>query len=262
MELRTLLEFAVEACTEAGEITLEYFRKDFVVETKEDLSPVTVADRRTEERLRELIGKYYPSHGIIGEEFGGPGAAAEYNWFIDPIDGTLAFVRGVPIYGVMLGLEHRGEILLGVVNFPALQEIVYAAKGQGCYWNGSPARVSNTGSLREALLCHSGREYFTQHGRAAAYEELQEATSLQRTWGDCYGHVLVATGRADVCADPTLHEWDAAPLIPILHEAGGTFTDWHGKVTVFGGEGLSTNSRLLDAALAITRRYPRPSPPG
>lgn len=257
MEIRTLLEFAVEACTEAGEITLEYFQKELVVETKPDLSPVTVADRRTEERIRELIQKYYPHHGIIGEEFGSTQASHEYNWFIDPIDGTLAFIRGVPIYGVMLGLEHAGEWIVGAINFPALQEIIYGARGEGCYWNDSPARVSNTPTLSESMLCHSGREYFTQHGRESAFNLLQDATALQRTWGDCYGHVLVATGRADLCVDPTLHEWDAAPLIPILQEAGGTFTDWEGKVTAFGRDGISTNGRLLEQTLAITRNHRR-----
>lgn len=257
MEIRTLLEFAVEACTEAGEITLEYFQKDVIVETKSDLSPVTVADRKTEERLRDLIIQYYPHHGIVGEEFGGPEAKREYNWYIDPIDGTLAFVHGVPIYGVMLGLEKHGEMIVGVIQFPALQEMVYAARGEGCYWNGSPTRVKNTDQLSEALLCHSGREYFDNTDRAAAYAELEKSTAMQRTWGDCYGHVLVATGRADVCVDPTLHEWDAAPLIPILQEAGGTFTDWQGHVTAFGREGVSTNSRLLDQTLAITKKYRR-----
>lgn len=260
MELRTLLEFAVEACTEAGEVTLEYFQKDVQVETKSDQTPVTVADRQTEECLRGLIGKYYPSHGIIGEEFGGPHGAHEYNWFIDPIDGTLAFVRGVPIYGVMLGLEQNGEMIVGVINFPALQEIIYAARGNGCYWNGSPARVSNTEKLSDAMLCHAGREYFLKRSREAAYEQLQQASGLQRTWGDCYGHVLVATGRADICVDPIVREWDVAPLIPILQEAGGTFTDWQGKVTAFGGEGISTNGKLLDPILAITRQHPLTAP--
>lgn len=257
MEVRMLLEFAVEACTEAGEITLEYYQKDVVVEAKPDLSPVTVADRRTEEKIRELIQKYHPHHGIIGEEFGGPKGSTEYNWFIDPIDGTLAYVHGVPIFGVMLGLERAGEMILGVIHFPALHEIIYAASGEGCYWNGSPARVNNSNRLQDSLLCHSGREYFTQSGRAAAYDELQQATALQRTWGDCYGHVLVATGRADLCVDPTLHEWDAAPLIPILQEAGGAFTDWVGHVTAFGGEGVSSNGRLHEQVLPITRKYPR-----
>ena len=255
MEIRRLLDFAVDACDQAGKITLEYFQRDFVVETKEDLSPVSIADRRTEEKLRELIQKYYPDHGIIGEEFGGTDRTREYNWFIDPIDGTAAFVRGVPIYGVMLALERRGEMIVGVINFPALKEFVYAALGEGCTWNGSPARVSKTRTMQESLFCHSGREYFANTGRVQAYEELQAATGSQRTWGDCYGHVLVATGRADLCVDPVLQEWDAAPMIPILQEAGGTFTDWTGKVTAFGRDGASTNGHLLQQTLAITNRF-------
>jgi len=252
----SFLEFAVEACRKAGEVTLQYFQTDLAIETKADRSPVTVADRRSEETIREWIGRYYPSHAIIGEEYRGPEISCEYRCFIDPIDGTVAFVRGVPIYGVMLGLEYRGEFIVGVVHLPALKEMIYASRDEGCFFNDRRARVSDTASLSDAWMCHSGREYFAQFERIDAYEKLQSITSRQRTWGDCYGHILVATGRADLCVDPVLNPWDAAALIPIVQEAGGTFTDWNGSTTAFGGNGMSTNGKLLPELLAITAPQP------
>ncbi|HSE41723.1 MAG TPA: inositol monophosphatase family protein, partial [Acidobacteriota bacterium] len=171
------LEFAIDACTQAGKITLEYYQKHFEIETKSDQSPVTIADRKSEQKIRELIQKYFPSHAIIGEEYGGNKSDNPYCWYIDPIDGTKAFAHGVPIYGVMLGLEIKGNFAVGVVNLPVINEIAGAARGEGCFWNGSPAHVSRKTSLKDALFAHSGREYFVQSGRLKAYQELEEATS-------------------------------------------------------------------------------------
>jgi histidinol phosphatase-like enzyme (inositol monophosphatase family) len=255
--LRTYLDFAVEACTEAGKITLEYFQHNPEMELKQDLSPVTIADKRSEEKIRSMITKYFPDHTVIGEEFGITNSESRNRWYIDPIDGTKAYVQGVPIYGVMLGLEIDSEFIVGVVNFPALGEIAAAARGEGCYWNAKRASVSSTTNLDSALFVHSGSEYFIQTGRANAYAEFVNATAWQRTWGDCYGHILVATGRADLCVDPILNSWDAAALIPILNESGGTFTDWHGTVTPHAREGISSNQILLPAILSISSKYSR-----
>jgi histidinol phosphatase-like enzyme (inositol monophosphatase family) len=254
-DLNSFLEFAVDACQQAGKITLNYFQKNLQIDYKADESPVTIADRSSETRIRELIQKRFPDHAIIGEEFGQAEKKSSHIWYIDPIDGTLAYVHGVPIYGVMLGLEIENEVVVGVVNFPALNEMAYAAKGQGCFWNGVRCSVRTDRKLNQAVLCHSGTEYYQNRGRLEAYRELEKATLLQRTWGDCYGHILVATGRADVCIDPVLHSWDAAPLIPILQEAGGTFTDWKGVVTAHHHEGISANAELLPEILSITSRY-------
>lgn len=253
--LKALLEFAVDACEQAGKITLEYFQKDLEIDYKSDESPVTIADRTSETKIRELIQKRFPDHAIVGEEFGQAETKSTHTWYIDPIDGTLAYIHGVPIYGVMLGLEINGEFVVGVVNLPALNEIACAAKGEGCFWNGVRTSVRKGRRLSQAVLCHSGVEYYRNFGRIEAYGELEQATALQRTWGDCYGHILVATGRADLCVDPILHSWDAAPLIPILQEAGGTFTDWKGEVTPHHHEGISTNSVLLPEILSITSRF-------
>jgi histidinol-phosphatase len=254
--LRTILEFAVEACQQAGKITLEYFQKNFRIDYKSDQSPITIADRSSETKIREMIQKRFPDHAILGEEYGESSYSSAYRWYIDPIDGTLAFIHGVPIYGVMLGLEVNGECVVGVVNLPALNEIAFAARGEGCHWNDQRVFVRKGRPLGKALFCHSGIEYFRKFGRLEAYHRLESSTEMQRTWGDCYGHILVATGRADLCVDPILHSWDAAPLIPILQEAGGIFTDWKGEVTPHHHEGISTNRELLPEILQITSNFP------
>ena len=253
--LRTMLDFAVDAAWQAGKITLEYFQTGTAVERKADASPVTLADRRAEEKLRECIQLAFPDHGILGEEFGEVAGRAPYRWVLDPLDGTRSFIQGVPMYGVMMGLEYHGQPVLGVVHLPALVETVYAAKGDGCYWNGRRAHVSAVSQLGEAVVLATSVQSLYEEGRGPVFESLQGQTRLQRTWGDCYGHILVATGRAEVMLDPILQIWDCAALRPILEEAGGTFTDWHGTPTHTGGNGLSTNGQLFEAVMDIIRSH-------
>ena len=251
---RTMLDFAVDAAWQAGKITLEYFQTGPVVERKADASPVTLADRRAEEKLRECIQRAFPEHGILGEEFGEVVGRTPYRWVLDPLDGTRSFIQGVPLYGVMLGLEYHGRVILGVVHFPALGETVYAAKGEGCYWNGRRAHVSTVTHLEEAVVVATSVQSLYDEGRGSVFDTLQGQTRLQRTWGDCYGHILVATGRAEVMLDPILNIWDCAALLPILEEAGGTFTDWYGTATHTGGNGLSTNGHLFRQVMEIIQR--------
>lgn len=241
-ELSTLLTFAHQIAWEAGKITLRYFQSDLAVERKADQSPVTVADRESEAFLRAAIGARYPDHAILGEEEGLSGRVdATYRWILDPIDGTKSFVRGVPLYGVMVGLLREEEPLVGVVNIPALSEIVYAARGQGCWWNGRPCRVSSVTSLAESLVVGTIAHGYEAYGKSEALQRLLATAGLFRTWGDCYGHLLVATGRAEVALDPIMNVWDAAALLPIISEAGGIFSDWQGRTTINGGEGISSN---------------------
>jgi histidinol phosphatase-like enzyme (inositol monophosphatase family) len=252
--LRSMLDFAHEIAVAAGKITLSYFQSGVAVDRKADESPVTIADREAEAYLRAAIGGRYPDHAILGEEEGLSGAAdAEYRWVLDPIDGTKSFIRGVPLYGVMVGLLHRSEPVLGVVNMPALGEIVYAARGEGCWWNGQPCRVSATASLRESLVVGTVAFGYEKHGKAAAFERIVAEAGLFRTWGDCYGYVLVATGRAEVALDPAMNIWDAAALLPILEEAGGSYTDWQGNPTIEGGEGIGANTAVREELLALIR---------
>ena len=253
------LELAVEAAREAGEITLEFFRRaDLSVERKGDDSPVTEADRRAEEHLRRRIAEAFPDDGIFGEEYPERPGTSGFRWILDPIDGTKSFIHGVPLYGTLVGVEFEKESVAGVNLIPALDECVYAAKGEGAWYvlgDNPPVRasVSECPRLAEGLFLTSEVANFYTTGRRHVYDRLQEAARLTRTWGDCYGYLMLVTGRADLMVDPLLEVWDAAALLPILEEAGGTFTDWQGEPTIYAGEGIATNGRILEEVLAITR---------
>jgi len=252
-ELKDLLDFAVDLARGAGVITLKYFRRAPRTDMKADGSLVTIADREVEEYLRRSIAEKFPDDGLLGEEDGEREGRSGRRWIVDPIDGTFSFVHGVGLYGVMIGLGIDGEACLGVVNLPALDEIVYAAKGVGCFYNGQQARVSQTATLEESLLVSTDFGTCAQYGFGAAADELQRRAQARRTWGDCYGHVLVATGRADVMLDPVMNVWDCAALLPIVAEAGGTFTDWDGRPTIHGGNAISTNGVLFAEVMSVVR---------
>lgn len=248
-ELQPLLDFAVDVAIQAGRVTLRHYQAGVAVERKADTSPVTIADREAEQLIRRLITESYPTHGIIGEEFGANSRGSSHTWYVDPIDGTQSFIHGVPFYGVLMGLEIDGEMAIGVAHFPALNETVAAARGLGCRWNDRVARVTATSTLAEACMAYTDAAQ-VQARLGERWIELQRSTALQRGWGDCYGHCLVATGRADVMLDPRMNPWDCAALVPILIEAGGTFTDWTGRTTIHGKDAVSTNGRLLAETLA------------
>jgi len=252
-ELKALMDFAVALATHAGEITSRYFKGSFVAERKADNSFVTAADREAEKYLRTEIEKAFPEDAILGEEEGEKPGRSNRRWILDPIDGTYSFVHGVPLYGVLIGLEIDRQAVLGVVNLPALGEVICAARGLGCFWNDVPARVSATESLSDALLLATDFGSCDSHGFGRAAEILQRQVNARRTWGDVYGHVLVATGRADIMLDPIMNVWDCAPLLPIVEEAGGTFTDWRGQRTIHGGNAISTNGKLFDSVIATIR---------
>ena len=259
-DLEPRLAFAVEASAEAGHFTLKHFRShDLGVDVKPDDSPVTVADRGAELLLRERIAAKFPQDAILGEEFPERAGTSGYRWILDPIDGTKSFICGVPLYGTLIGLECEGHCVLGVIRIPALNEYVYAALGHGAWYvQGShaakKAQVSDRRELADCVFCTSEVRGFTGN-RRKAFDALDTGTRISRTWGDCYGYLLVATGRADIMLDPQMNAWDAGAVQPILIEAGGTFTDWKGNPTIYNGEGLATNGRVLDQVLAITREY-------
>jgi histidinol phosphatase-like enzyme (inositol monophosphatase family) len=264
-EIASRLELALAAAKAAGELTLRYFQQDiFEVVRKSDASPVTIADRSAEQLLRERISARYSADGILGEEFGeqsgGGEGASSFRWILDPIDGTKSFISGVPLYGTMVGVEHEGRAVVGVVFMPGLDEGVYASVGQGAWkWRGAAApvraRVSKRTKLADGLFVTSQVDTFAQRGAAAAYEALQRAAYVTRTWGDCYGYLLVATGRAELMADPIMNVWDAAAVQPIIEEAGGMFTDWQGQATIHSGEAIATNGIVHEEVLAITRKF-------
>jgi histidinol phosphatase-like enzyme (inositol monophosphatase family) len=259
-ELNELLEFAVTLARGAGDITLNYFRKEPETTTKADGSYVTVADREAEAYLRRQIAERFPDDGVLGEEEGERRGRSGRRWIVDPIDGTFAFVHGVPFYGVLIALEIDGDSMVGVVNIPALNEIVSAAKGCGCFLNGASARVSTVGKLEEALLLSTDFKVCARYGFGSAVDLLQARAKTSRTWGDCYGYVLVATGRAEVMLDPVMNLWDCAPLLPIMEEAGGTFTDWRGARTINGGNSIATNGLLFEEVMTVVKDHDADNP--
>ena len=258
-ELKELLDFGVSAAREAGEVTLRYFKRKFETRLKGKDNFVTQADLEAEELLRRRIAERYPEDAIVGEEGGESAGSTGRRWILDPIDGTYSFVHGVPFYGVLLGVEVEGEPAVGVINLPALGEMIYAARGLGCFWNGEPARVSGTEKLEDALLLSTDFGSCARHGFGAAADELQRRAAQRRTWGDCYGYALVATGRADVMLDPALNVWDCAALLPVLEEAGGTFTDWQGRRSINSGNGVATNGALFREVMQIIGENGRPA---
>jgi len=264
-DMAARMECALRAAREAGQYTLQYFhRQDLAVERKSDDSPVTAADRGAEQLLRQQISDAFPEDGILGEEFPERPGTSGFRWILDPIDGTKSFIHGVPLYGTLIGLEYEAEPVAGVILIPALEECVYGAKGQGAWYQQGhsprqPAKVSSCPRLAEALVVTSEIANFDAIGRWEVFQRLNREARLLRTWGDCYGYLMVATGRAEVAIDPIMNLWDAAALLPILQEAGGTFTDWQGRPTVCSGQGVATNGLLLEEVLTITRSDATPT---
>jgi histidinol phosphatase-like enzyme (inositol monophosphatase family) len=249
--LPSLMSFALDAAWQAGRITLGYFQTGLAVERKADSSPVTRADKEAEEKLRQLIQKYYPEHGIQGEEFGQQPGKTNLTWILDPIDGTKSFVSGVPIYATLVALVQDSTPIIGVAHFPALNETVYALRDGGAFWNGRRARVSGVSSLKDAVLL--GSDVHMGEKKQPAWERLRQSTYFQRTWGDAYGYALVATGRAEIMCDSIMNVWDCAPFGVIMEEAGGTFTDWRGRPTIHGGESVATNGVLFEPTMRVVR---------
>ncbi len=252
-DLVRILDFAVESAHLAGSFTLGHFRAGTVAELKTDNTPVTVADRGAEELLRTRIAAAFPDHGIIGEEFGETPGRVPGRWILDPIDGTVSFISGVPLYSVLMAFEWAGEPVVGVLHLPALGETIYAARGLGCRCNGRPAHVSDVRELGKARLVLTSAKLMYRHGRGRQYERLLAACQLDRGWSDAYGYALLATGRAEVVLDPVMSVWDTAALVPIVTEAGGTVTDWAGRRTHTSQDVLATNGHLLQAVLNTLR---------
>jgi len=251
MELRHFLDFAVETAYEAGRLTLGYYRTGAArPEFKDDDTPVTAADRDAERLMRDRITKKYPGHAIVGEEYGAEGEAS-HRWILDPIDGTKAFVRGIPLYAVLIGLEIEGRCEVGAAYFPALDEMLHAATNLGCHLNGRHVRVAETEALKDGIVSFTDAKGFGEHGREGEWQRILSAAGDARGWSDAYGHALVATGRADLMLDPAFNPWDGGPFPPILEEAGGYFGDWSGNETIYAGEAMSTTRMLLPEVLKL-----------
>lgn len=255
------IEFGLRLATEASRVTLKYFRTDsFRVERKNDRSPVTLADKQAEETVRKLLESHYPDDAILGEEFGGIAGTTPFEWIIDPIDGTKSFISGVPLYSTLVGLTYRSRPVLGVISIPALGELVLGAQGFGA-WYGMTSHenrdrpilnrthVNQVDNLADGLFLTSQVDNFDRRGAHTAYENLESMAYVSRSWGDGYGYLLVATGRAELMVDPIVNPWDVAAVAPVITEAGGRFTSWSGVEDIRAGHCLASNGKVHDIAI-------------
>jgi histidinol phosphatase-like enzyme (inositol monophosphatase family) len=250
---RELLEFIQSVAAATGGVALSHFRKQLAVELKADGSEVTQADREAEHVARELIRKRFPGDAIVGEELGHSPGAGGRRWIIDPIDGTSSFVRGVPLWGTLVALEQDGDVIGGAINCAATGDLVAAVRGHGCWHNESRCQVSTTSDLRRATVLTTDARFVSRPERAEHWQRLARRVAISRSWGDCYGYVLVAAGRADLMVDDRMSPWDVAALIPVIEEAGGVITDWSGRRGI-GPDAIATNSALaaeFRAALGV-----------
>jgi histidinol phosphatase-like enzyme (inositol monophosphatase family) len=212
---------------------------------------VTAADRAAEQAARDWVRRFFPDDGVLGEEFGAERADARRRWVIDPIDGTKSFVRGTPLWGSLVALCEGETVLAGAAYFPAVGELIAAAPGAGCWWNGSRCAVSPVSALEAAAVLTTDGRFRERPELRAGWERVATAAAVARTWGDCFGYLLVATGRAELMCDPILSPWDAAAFQPIVREAGGVFTTWDGRDTAFGGSAVATNAALAPTVRAL-----------
>jgi len=233
---------------------MRHFRTDLAVETKPDHSPVTEADRACERRIVEILLSEFPDYGFCGEEQGEQPGKTARRWIIDPIDGTKSFVRGIPFFATLIGLEQDGEIVLGVVHAPAMGELLFATKGGGAYdERGKRLEVSRIDRLSAAMVSFGGLEIFRRAGRWASFERLVDSTARQRGYGDYLGSTAVIRGWSEAMLELDVKPWDLAPLKILVEEAGGRLTDFTGRATIYGGSAVVTNGRIHDEVLEILK---------
>ncbi len=253
-EWRARYEFAQDATRKAGLLALGYFDTPLRVELKQDRSPVTFADRGAEELLRSLLLGAFPEDGFLGEEFGDVPGTSGFRWGIDPVDGTRSFVRGIPIWATLVGLEYKSEQIAGITYMPAMNQTYRALRGDGAYRNDRPIRVSEVDHLSESQMFYSSASWFQDVDSEDVFLDLVSKTQRQRGYGDFYGFVLVAQGSGEFMVEHGTHAWDLAAIKPILEEAGGRITDWDGGGDIFRPDVVASNGKLHDTVLKIVRR--------
>lgn len=251
MNMKEYIDFMRELATISGAVIKPYFfSSNLDVESKSDDSPVTVADKKAEERMRDLIEKKYPEHGIIGEEHGSIREGAEFVWTLDPIDGTISFASGVPLFGTIVALLHEGKPIAGMIHQPIL-ELLCLGDGKTTTLNGEQVRVREIDTLEDAVLVATDIENIAAYQSKTGFDQLVNSTKVFRTWGDCYGYLLVASGWADIMADPIMNPWDKYPLIPIINGAGGVITGWDGSEAVNSDSVVAAHPRIHSQVLRI-----------
>ncbi len=242
--MKEFLEFTEQLARKSGDLILPYFRSNEIdVQTKQDRTIVTRADREAEELLRQEIERTYPDHGIIGEEYGNVRTDAEYVWVLDPIDGTISFAAGVPLFGTLIGLLKNGKPVVGCIHQPVLK-LLCLGDNETTTINGTPTRIRTCNEISEATLLITDPGLAELHQNYASFENLRRQVDTFRTWGDCFSYLQLVSGRADIALDPIMNPWDLLPLIPVVQGAGGLITGWDGgdasKATscVAAGSGL------------------------
>lgn len=243
-------KFIYQLNVESGKIIKQYFRKKVVAEIKQDLSPVTIADKKCEELIRERIQKEFPAHGIIGEEFGSVNTNAEYVWVLDPIDGTKSFISGALSFGTMIALMKNGEPVLGSIYQPILEEFLIGDNSI-TEINGVQTQIRPCSELNKATLLTTDHINIEKYKDKQKFENLYKKVNIYRMWGDCYGYYLLATGFADIMIDPIMSFWDIVALIPIIRGANGVITDWSGNDPMKGNSIIASSKELHKKVIEI-----------
>ena len=249
-EMKELKKFCGRLAEESGKIIRNYWRTGITVDTKSDSSPVTIADKKSEEVMRELIMKEFPDHGILGEEFGEYKPDAGYQWVLDPIDGTKSFICGTVTFGTLIALMKDKEPILGVINQPILNDFLLG-DNYSTILNGKPVHVRNCEKVSDAVLLNTDILDIEEYQNKKGFDSLMHQVKLFRMWGDCYGYSLVATGYADIMLDPIMNSWDLLALIPIIKGAGGTITDYHGNDPLKGNSIVATGGSIHQTVIEI-----------
>ena len=242
----------IAAAQAAGEIAMKYYRGGFDVTIKADQTPVTQADREAEQAIKGVLGRALPDYGFLGEELGEEGPK-DRRFIIDPIDGTKNFIRRIPIWATLIGLEEAGEVTAGVVFNPVSHEMFWARRGDGAWADAERLKVSDVATLAGAMVLHADLHLLRQAGYWESFVRIVDRCGRTRGFGDYYGYGLVASGKSDVYLETDLKPWDAAPMKILVEEAGGRLTDFAGRPTIYAGSVLATNGRLHDEALSLLR---------
>jgi myo-inositol-1(or 4)-monophosphatase len=250
MNLKNITPFLELMSRESSDIIKKHFRTSINVESKLDSSPVTIADKLAEVKMRELISKEFPDHGIVGEEFGKDNPDAEYVWVLDPIDGTKSFISGALSFGTLIALLKNGKPIFGVINHPILNEFLIG-DNVSAFVNGNKVQIRNCNSISEATLLTTDHLNINKYQNKNGFENLIQKTKLYRNWGDCYGYYLLATGFADIMIDPIMSVWDSMALIPIVNGAGGMITDYQGDDPIIGNSIVASNKLIHSEVIKL-----------
>lgn len=246
---------ALEWIKPIGKSTLNWFEKGTDIEWKSDQSPVTIADKEAEQSLRDAISKHFPGDGLLGEEFGDEPGSTGFRWIIDPIDGTRSFTRGIPLWGMLVGLEFNGSMVAGIAHAPALCKTWHAARGEGAFVDSRRIRVSDKSDLSKGQVYYSGLKWFRQAGVEDGFIQLSHDCPQLRGFGDFYGFALIAQGSGEAMVEYGVKAWDIAALFPIVEEAGGQMSNWSGTTDLSRSDVLASNGLVHQKVLTYFQNF-------